>query len=199
MWCKESNFQTSTHVPLMVRAPGHGSDAGGITQSALVELVDIYPTMVELSGLPPLDPSIKGEPPLGGRSLVSLLRGGATSTRKVACSQYGRQRCATDLFEQNCPATGTIGKWQAKKLPKVFVMGYSVRTPEQRYTRWVNVTKAGKAKWDEVLLEELYDEAPTDDYDQSELANKFHLQSSGAALVTMREALATCFPSWNGR
>ena len=49
MWCKHCNFESSLHVPLMVKVPGrtHGQRSQNIT-----EFVDIYPSLCELAGLP---------------------------------------------------------------------------------------------------------------------------------------------------
>ena len=48
LWCKKYNFQEALRVPLLIRAPGM---AGGRTQ-AVAELVDLYPTLCELAGIP---------------------------------------------------------------------------------------------------------------------------------------------------
>ena len=73
-WCKHTNFENDTHAPLIVRAPGQKAP-GGKTR-ALVEFVDIYPTLCDLAGLAkpdhlegtsvaPLldDPQLPGTPP----------------------------------------------------------------------------------------------------------------------------------------
>lgn len=64
LWCKHCCFETSMHVPLIVRAPGF---AGGQRAPGLTEFIDIYPTLCELAGL---------ELPqhLEGQSFVPLLR-----------------------------------------------------------------------------------------------------------------------------
>ncbi|HEC42865.1 MAG TPA: iduronate sulfatase [Bacteroides sp.] len=62
LWCKHSNFDTSTRSALLLKVPGSKSARSDM----LVEYVDIYPTLVELCGLPlPAH--------LEGKSLVPLL------------------------------------------------------------------------------------------------------------------------------
>ena len=63
LWAKHSPFDVATRIPMIVRAPGTGKPG---TASALVELVDIYPTLVALLDLPAPEH-------LQGDSFVSLL------------------------------------------------------------------------------------------------------------------------------
>jgi arylsulfatase A-like enzyme len=49
LWAKHSTFNVANQIPLIVRAPG--IQQGEIAQG-LVESVDIYPSLVELAGLP---------------------------------------------------------------------------------------------------------------------------------------------------
>ena len=44
-WGKQTNFELSTHAPLMVRVPGLTDD--DITTEALVEFVDIFPILLK--------------------------------------------------------------------------------------------------------------------------------------------------------
>jgi uncharacterized sulfatase len=64
IWQKRTLFEESTRTPLIIRAPRAAGN--GRATHAIVELVDIFPTVLELAGIPP-------PPKLDGRSLVSLL------------------------------------------------------------------------------------------------------------------------------
>lgn len=55
LWAKITNFEESTRVPMIVRAPGVGGDDARTTEpgdgcDALVELLDLYPTVCDLLG-----------------------------------------------------------------------------------------------------------------------------------------------------
>jgi uncharacterized sulfatase len=63
-WHKRSLFEESARAPLLVAAPGRKGNGKG--SRALVEFVDIYPTVAELGGL-------KGPANLEGQSMVPLL------------------------------------------------------------------------------------------------------------------------------
>jgi arylsulfatase A-like enzyme len=73
LWAKHSPFDVATRVPMIVRAPGVGKSG---MAKGLVELVDVYPTLVALLDLPaPLH--------LQGDSFVNLLED-ATASGKPA-------------------------------------------------------------------------------------------------------------------
>jgi len=80
MWCKQTNFELDTRVPLIIAAPGYPK---GVRIKALCELVDLYPTISELCGLPtPKD--------VEGTSCVPLLRNPDHPWKRAAFSQYPR-------------------------------------------------------------------------------------------------------------
>ena len=76
LWGKYTNFETATRSTLMVAGP---SIAPGRTRG-LVELVDIYPTLCQLCGVPTPDG-------LAGESFLPLLRNPAGSGKPAAFSQ----------------------------------------------------------------------------------------------------------------
>jgi len=80
-WCKHTNFELDTHVPLILSAPDQKT-AGQCTD-APVEFVDIFPTLAELSGLEIPDRC-------EGASMVPLLEDPARSWKEAAFSQYPR-------------------------------------------------------------------------------------------------------------
>lgn len=77
-WCKHTNFEVDTRVPFMLRVPGQ---EGGVATSAPTELIDIYPTLCELTGITVPD-HVKG------KSLVSLIDDPSSQHRKSAYSSY---------------------------------------------------------------------------------------------------------------
>lgn len=78
---KHSNFETSTRAPLIVRTPG--MKAAGAKSRALVEFVDVYPTLAEIAGL-------RAPEHLEGVSFRPLLDEPRRAWKKAAFSQYPR-------------------------------------------------------------------------------------------------------------
>ena len=107
LWQKQSLFEESARVPLLVVAPGV-TEPGSVAATP-VSQVDLFPTLAELCGV---------EPPgnLQGQSLVPTLRDASDPGRGWAITQVVRRR------------RGSSG-------PEPF-FGYSLRTPRWRYTEW---------------------------------------------------------------
>jgi iduronate 2-sulfatase len=104
MWCKHTNYERATRSALVLRAPGQ--KAPGRTTDALVEFVDIYPTLTELCGLPRPEG-------VEGLSFAPLLDDARRPWKSAAFSQYPRSS------KEDGP-----------------LMGYALRTENHRYVEW---------------------------------------------------------------
>jgi len=80
-WCKHTNFELDTHVPMILSVPG--MKTAGRRTRALTEYVDIYPTLCYACGL-----TIPAH--LEGRSMMPLLDDPQRPWKKAAFSQYPR-------------------------------------------------------------------------------------------------------------
>jgi arylsulfatase A-like enzyme len=103
IWDKHTNFETSTHVPLIISVPGQKPGRTG----ALVEFVDIYPSLSELCSLPMPEG-------LEGTSFAPLVEKPDREWKRAAFSQFPRI----------IPGHGRG-------------MGYSMRTQRYRFTEWL--------------------------------------------------------------
>lgn len=80
-WCKHSCVENDTNAPLLISVPGMRN--AGRSTAALVEFVDIYPTLAELAGLP-LPPHLEGT------GFAPLLDDPDRPWKRAAFSQYPR-------------------------------------------------------------------------------------------------------------
>jgi arylsulfatase A-like enzyme len=108
LWGKMTNFEIATRVPLVICSPGQRH--AGAKTDALVEFVDIYPTLCDLCGLQAPDG-------LEGISLVPVMNEPARKWKVAAFSQYPRP-----------------GHYPAEE--DIRQMGYSMRSDRHRYTEW---------------------------------------------------------------
>jgi uncharacterized sulfatase len=81
LWHKRSLFEESARVPFIVVAPG--MKGAGRRSAGLVELLDVYPTLCDLAGVPP--PAV-----LQGKSLRPALNDPAAVLHKAAFTQARR-------------------------------------------------------------------------------------------------------------
>jgi iduronate 2-sulfatase len=80
IWCKHTNYEQAARIPLVVALPGGRAAA----TAAIVESVDVYPTLCELAGVPV-------PPKLDGRSFKATLVDPATPARGHALHVYPRE------------------------------------------------------------------------------------------------------------
>lgn len=81
-WCKHTNYETSTRTVMLASAPGMKKN---IRTEALVELIDLYPSLCELTG-------IKAPDYLEGTSFVPLMKNPKQPWKKAAFSMIGGAR-----------------------------------------------------------------------------------------------------------
>ncbi|WP_232103318.1 sulfatase [Gimesia algae] len=82
LWAKHAPLERALKSTLMIRAPGVSK--AGLKSAALVETVDIYPTLIDLC-----QPAFrKTEYPLDGKSLKPILTGEKTEIRQAALSYW---------------------------------------------------------------------------------------------------------------
>lgn len=83
-WTKHTNYEQANRIPLVFVAPGVTTP--GTHTDAFVETVDIFPTLVELAGLP----AVRGPQPMDGQSLVPILKDPSQSIRDHAYHCFPR-------------------------------------------------------------------------------------------------------------
>ncbi|XP_034939735.1 iduronate 2-sulfatase [Chelonus insularis] len=183
LWAKYSNFNVALRVPLIISTPKIFSKVSALKKMMkngreeslkvhhLVELVDLFPSIAELAGIPiPLCNDIN---PMSINSTVSLqerilnnnlcsegisflpilerIKKNETITwKKAAFSQYPRPS-TTVSWKPNSDEP----RWNEIK-----IMGYSIKTARFRYTAWIPfnpMNKRNKSNWNILIAEELYD------------------------------------------
>ena len=144
MWCKMSNLELGTRVPLIFKAPWVTGPAGttGTVSGALSELVDMYPTLSELAGL--RLPTGKAGAYLGGTSLVPILSGTAKQVKNATLSQFPRcwQNNTHHSGSKPGDETNRTTSWESMSdchwtdRDHIDYMGYKLRTQEWSVTAW---------------------------------------------------------------
>ena len=182
IWGKHTNFELGTRVPFMIRVPG----TRPFVSDALVESVDLYPTIASLAGVGiPAD--------LDGLDLSPLIRRSRTTLKDAVFSEY--PRCPTNISTPWDDSTSCV----ETPRERFTAMGYSVRTKDWRYTLWLH--------WDGAALRgdfsrpaigvELYNHAGDDgrDFDTFENVNL----ADDDAYASVREKLhAIALDHWGG-
>jgi len=170
-WGKGSLYDIDTRVPFVVRDPSAPSSRRGVSSRAIVELIDLYKSIVDLANLP-FGPEMYGW--LEGHSIKQLIydssarwprRAALTITAKCPKKHGGGEA------PFNC--RDRSDKW-GKHVSEPLV-GFSSRDVRYRYVAWMVLNSTIDAvDWSKPpLLEELYDNAAFDerDLDSSDKAN----------------------------
>lgn len=128
-WAKHSNFEQATRSPLIISYPGIPNP--GAANDNVVELVDIYPTLCDLAGLPA--PNQPAGLALQGASMAGILKDPQAPWSNLAFSQY-------------------IGRPSG-------VAGHSLRNERYRLTEWYerDKVKDETTQQPNPILVELYD------------------------------------------
>ncbi|XP_026326574.1 iduronate 2-sulfatase [Hyposmocoma kahamanoa] len=150
MWAKYSNSDFALKVPLIIHAPGYEPRL----IDSPVELLDIFPTLVELAHLShrkvPRCASLENVTDLcfDGKSLVRMMKGDTKPSAQYAISQYPRPSKIPQINSDE------------PKLKDIKIMGYSIRTKRFRYTEWIGFNSMTfKKMWHKNFGTELYDYA----------------------------------------
>ena len=163
IWGKATNYEIATRVPMMIWTPDMPEKSRGVKTNALVELVDIYPTLSELAGL---------EKPehLDGLSFVPLIENPTMDWKTAAFSQFPtpalrewgsiplRKGMRETYFGPLLSVVEERIKAQQKEnwdreLFENHLMGYAMRTKRYRLIAWIDRRDLNK----EPLYLELYD------------------------------------------
>lgn len=144
IWGKATNYEIATRVPMI--ACTHGMKSRGEATSGSVELVDIFPTLCDLTGVPPLDR-------LEGRSFAPLLENPNQPWKEIAISQFPspalREWAANPLSPEMWetyfgPLISEVedrikqqqGDTWNRELFEQHLMGYSVGSDRYRLVLW---------------------------------------------------------------
>uniref|UniRef100_A0A182JRP6 Sulfatase N-terminal domain-containing protein n=1 Tax=Anopheles christyi TaxID=43041 RepID=A0A182JRP6_9DIPT len=189
-WAKYSNYDVAVRVPLVISAPVLQVDSERQKIANVVELLDLYSTLVDLAGLPPVQRCNVQRPHKAttcteGKSLMPLLQMNSTrygaDDEWIAYSQYPRPGTYPTLLPNS----------DEPKLKQIKIMGYSMRTDRFRYTVWIKFDPAYfKRDWSKIYGEELYDHS----IDPQENMNLIDREPLAAVKDALRMKLKEKFP-----
>eukprot|EP00756_Hemistasia_phaeocysticola_P024465 Hpha_TRINITY_DN1594_c0_g1::TRINITY_DN1594_c0_g1_i1::g.57146::m.57146/K01136/IDS; iduronate 2-sulfatase len=178
-YCKQNNFELVARVPLIVKVPWLPA-THGVRSQALVEIVDLYPTALDLMGLAHAA-AVPDFAQLEGTSFAPLLTshfaerlGGGSAWKNATFTQY--PRCKSD--DKGAPPqtepwiSPTDNACTGVEDSNFDAMGYSIRSDRWRYTLWVKWDGVKLAPlWNEIVGEELYDHEGDDGMDTDGFEN----------------------------
>ena len=194
-WSKFSNFEVSTRVPFLISLPNLMPINEDTNFSSLkressnnkvfnrpVELLDLFPTLVDLAGLPKIEVC-----PSNSTNIQLCTEGNSLSPIIKTFKFYDRANIPNRKFQFKS-YLAFLNKFKKKKLLKITnkvaysqyprpsivpsktpdsdqprltetnIMGYSMRTSRYRYTVWLPFDhETFKSNWSNIVAQELYD------------------------------------------
>lgn len=120
LWNKMTNFEQATRVPLMISVPGMKK---GVKSDAMVEFLDIFPTIAELTSTP-------HPQQLDGKSLVPVLRNPKAKVKDYIMSQYSRTTTEDYTIYSDTDLEGKADMLEQD------IMGYAIRDKRYRFVQW---------------------------------------------------------------
>ena len=182
-WAKFSNFEVAVRTPMIIHVPNLEAEAV-ITDP--VELLDIFPTLVDLAGLPSLQkcpvPSFSTQVCTEGKSLKDYILSNQKSPGyyPFAFSQYPR------------PSLHPRKDSDKPRLKRIKYMGYSVRSRFYRLTEWVAFDiKTFKPDWTRVVARELYDHQKDSEENENQNGNIIYRNVQHILSKILREKYET--------
>ena len=163
VWGKATNYEIATRVPLILWTPDMEKENRGAKTDALVELIDMYPTLCELAGVDAPDH-------LEGTSFAPLVDDPSRPWKQAAFSQYPNpalREWAANPLSQGVRETffgplieeveERIIEQQGDDWDRAFfendLMGYAMRTDRYRLVIWKDYTNPNR----EPIFTELFD------------------------------------------
>ena len=179
LWSMMSLMETATRVPFMIRLPN--SSASFRTCDAPIELVDLYPTLVSLSGL-----NLTSKLP--GKDISSCPQGGNAISQITRCKNcklaYWKDPSSCDP-DQSADGNYTV-PCVLTPTPFFHYMGSSIRTRDWRastYCKWNGLEEA--TDFSRCVETELYNHtADTGLYDIEHYENDNLATSANAHITT---------------
>lgn len=134
-WAKYSNYDIALRVPVLIYTPEIKLNRPRKIDN-VAELVDIFPTIVQLASLPPIQSCAKNrsqELCTEGKSLFQQF----VKERDSVMREDGNVSYAISQY----PRPGTFPTLRPDsdqpRLKNIKIMGYSIKTNRYRYTNWI--------------------------------------------------------------
>eukprot|EP00940_MAST-03C_sp_MAST-3C-sp2_P000707 g707.t1 len=201
-FCKQALMELQTRVPMIIRVPW--LDTATSSSSALVELVDVLPTLADLAKIPlPADETFEGQ------SLMDIVRQENDTwwtddaRFDAAFSEY--PRCMNSTEAQTIPPYSPNEDACTGVPSNQFThMGYCIRTSDWRYCEWpewgcndLNKCEGTSPRWSTVGANtELYDHRGDDGscFDCFERENLSHKPAYADVVRGLSKRLRTKYP-----